>query len=77
MLTLHIVLGIRVESVYVLKDFPEIKIQWNIYSRWMSHDSGFRCTNYQHEAEEINLDWDTCHRVLTEDEEIPAIFKVC
>lgn len=68
-----------VQAAYVQNVFPEMKIQWNTYSNWMSHDGCFRCHNYQHEAvtgELISMDCDVCHTVLAEDEENPEILKM-
>ena len=66
------------QAAYVENVFPEMKIQWNTYANWMTHDGCFRCHNYQHEAETgelISMDCDACHTVLAEEEHKPAILK--
>lgn len=68
-----------VQAAYTENVFPEMKIQWNTYENWLSHDGCFRCHNYQHEAETgelISMDCDTCHTVLAEDEKDPEILKM-
>ena len=67
-----------VQAAYVENVFPEMRIQWNTYDNWMTHDGCFRCHNYQHEAqtgELISMDCDACHTVLAEEEHEPAILR--
>lgn len=66
------------QAAYVENVFPEMNLQWDTYPNWLSHDGCFRCHNYQHEAETgevIAMDCDSCHTILAEEEEKPAILK--
>jgi mono/diheme cytochrome c family protein len=67
-----------VQAAYTQNVFPEMKIQWDTYPNWMSHDGCFRCHNYEHEAQSgelISMDCETCHTILAEEEENPEILR--
>ena len=70
-----------VQAAYAQNVFPEMKVQWGTYTSHIGHteDLGcFRCHDEEHVAESgetISMDCDTCHSILAEEEENPAILK--
>jgi hypothetical protein len=58
-----------------------MKVTWNTYPNHIGHKDSpgcFRCHDKKHktaDGDKISKDCDTCHTVLAEDEENPAILR--
>ena len=66
-------------DIYSVNVFPQMKVWWNTYPEHIGHqnsDGCFRCHGRRlrtEDREQISRDCDTCHTVLAEREENPAI----
>ncbi len=72
------------QQAYKENVFPQMKVDWNTYVNHIGHgedfDIGcFRCHDDMHESAEgdvISGDCNTCHTILAEDEQDPAILDI-
>ncbi|MGI9246420.1 MAG: cytochrome c3 family protein [Steroidobacteraceae bacterium] len=73
--------GRALGDIYSWNIFPAMKVTWGAYPNHIGHKESpgcFRCHDRKHKAEsgaKISKDCDTCHTVLAEDEEDPAILR--
>ena len=69
------------EAIWGRNVFPAMKVDWNTYPSFLGHqdDGGcFRCHDGLHASADgrtISDDCETCHLILAEDEEGPAILS--
>jgi nitrate/TMAO reductase-like tetraheme cytochrome c subunit len=73
--------GKALGDIYSWNVFPAMKVTWGSYPNHIGHKDSpgcFRCHDKKHKTEagdKISKDCDTCHTVLAEDEENPAILR--
>jgi hypothetical protein len=73
--------GKALGDIYAWNVFPAMKVTWGTYPNHLGHKDSpgcFRCHDKKHktdDGEKINKDCDTCHTILAEDEEDPAILR--
>ena len=71
--------AVTLGDIYSVNVFPQMKVWWNTYPEHIGHESSdgcFRCHGKKlrtEERETISRDCDTCHSILAEREENPAI----
>lgn len=72
---------IKLGDIYSLNVFPKMNVWWNTYPEHIGHQTSpgcHRCHSGRlmtEEREKISKDCDTCHTLLAEDEENPAILS--
>lgn len=68
-------------DIYALNVFPAMKVFWDTYPNHIGHEDSpgcFRCHDRKHRTENrerISKDCETCHMILAEREENPAILQ--
>ncbi len=73
--------GKALGDIYAWNVFPAMKVTWGTYPNHLGHKDApgcFRCHDKKHktdDGEKITKDCDTCHTILAEDEEDPAILR--
>jgi len=73
--------GKALGDVYAWNVFPAMKVTWGTYPNHLGHKESpgcFRCHDKKHKTDEgdkISKDCDTCHTILAEDEEDPAVLR--
>jgi cytochrome c553 len=73
--------GKALGNIYSWNVFPAMKVTWGTYPDHLGHqetDGCFRCHDRKHktaEGDKISKDCDSCHTILAEDEENPAILR--
>ena len=73
--------GKALGDIYAWNVFPAMKVTWGTYPNHLGHKDSpgcFRCHDKKHktdDGEKIQKNCDTCHTVLAEDEEDPAILR--
>jgi hypothetical protein len=71
--------AVTLGDIYSVNVFPQMKVWWNTYPEHIGHETSdgcFRCHGKRlrtEERETISRDCDTCHSILAEREENPAI----
>jgi hypothetical protein len=71
--------GKALGDVYAWNVFPAMKVTWDTYANHLGHKQSpgcFRCHDKKHKTDDgdkISKDCDTCHALLAEEEENPAI----
>jgi hypothetical protein len=73
--------GKALGDIYAWNVFPAMKVTWGTYPNHLGHKDSpgcFRCHDKKHKTDDgdkISKDCDTCHTILAEDEEDPAILR--
>jgi hypothetical protein len=73
--------GKALGDIYAWNVFPAMKVTWGTYPNHLGHKETagcFRCHDKKHktaDGDKISKDCDTCHTILAEDEEDPAILR--
>ena len=73
--------GKALGDIYAWNVFPAMKVTWGTYPNHLGHKESpgcFRCHDKKHKTDDgdkISKDCDTCHTILAEDEEDPAILR--
>lgn len=65
--------------IYTRNVFPEMRVAWNTYPDFKSHDGCYRCHDNEHKTDEgkkISKKCEPCHEVLATEEEDPEVLQV-